>query len=99
MQCIQCKRTFLNDERMASISGSIMGDEHTDTYFFCPVCGVYTVVSLWDNFTGIESETLSGPESKQQGDERVALIRQCSEPWDKKCRCEAHRRYFNDTLD
>ena len=54
-----------------------MGDEHTDAYFLCPVCGVYTVVSWWDNFTGVESETLSGPTSKEEGDERVALIRQC----------------------
>jgi hypothetical protein len=99
MQCVQCKRPFLNEERIASISGSIMGDEHTDAYFFCPVCGVYTVATWWDDFTGVESESLSGPKSKQEGDERVDLIRQCSEPWDKKCRCEAHRKYFNDTLD
>jgi hypothetical protein len=76
-----------------------MGDEHRDSYFLCPRCGLYTVVSWRDNFTGVESVSLSGPESKQEGDERIALIRRCSEPWDKKCRCEAHRRYFNDTLD
>lgn len=99
MQCIQCKRLFLNEEQIASISGSIMGDEHTDAYFLCPVCGVYTVASWWDDFTGVESETVSGPKSRQEGDARVELIRQCSEPWDKKCRCEAHRKYFNDTLD
>ena len=99
MKCTQCNRPFLNEERVASISGSIMGDEHSDAYFLCPVCGVYTVVSWWDNFTGVETQRISGPESKQEGDERIELIRQCSEPWDKKCRCEAHRRYFNDTLD
>lgn len=27
------------------------------------------------------------------------LIGDCACPWDKKCRCDAHRRYFNDTLD
>ena len=99
MHCIQCKRPFLNEERVASISGSIMGDEHPDAYFLCPACGVYTVVSWWDDFTGVESESLSGPRSKQEGDERVELIGRCSRPWDKKCHCEAHRRYFNDTLD
>jgi hypothetical protein len=99
MECIQCNRPFLAEDRVASISGSIMGDEHTDAYFLCPVCGVYTVVSWWDNFTGVEAETLSGPISKQDGDQRVERIRQCSEPWDKKCRCAAHREYFNDTLD
>ena len=76
-----------------------MGDEHTDAWFLCPLCGVYTVMSWRDDFTGVESESCSGPESRQEGDERVKLIGQCSEPWDKKCRCAAHRRYFNDTLD
>ena len=99
MQCIQCERPFLNEERVASISGSIMGDEHTDAYFLCPVCGVYTVVSWWDNFMGIESKSVSGPLSKHEGDKTIELIMQCSEPWDKKCRCEAHMRYFNGTLD
>jgi len=50
-------------------------------------------VSCWDNFTGEE------PLPEQQGNERVYLIKNCSDPWDKKCRCEAHRKYFNDTLD
>lgn len=99
MRCMQCNRSFLDEERVASMSGSIMGDEHTDSYYLCPLCDVYTVVSWWDNFTGVESRSLSGPLSKQEGDARIELIRQCSAPWDKKCRCEAHRRYFNDTLD
>jgi hypothetical protein len=99
MQCIQCSRSFLDEECVASISGSIMGDEHTDAWFLCPLCEVYTVVSWWDNFTGVEMESVSGPESRQEGDQRVELIRRCSDPWDKKCRCAAHRRYFNDTLD
>jgi hypothetical protein len=76
-----------------------MGDEHTDVYFFCPVCGVYTVAQWRDNFTGEETMSLSGPISQEAGDERVKLIRQCSEPWDKKCRCAAHCAYFGDTLD
>jgi hypothetical protein len=99
MQCIQCKRPFPDEELVASICGSIMGDEHIDSYFLCPVCGVYTVSSLRDSFTGGESESVSGPVSKQEGDKQVALIRQCSKPWSKRCRCEAHRRYFNDRLD
>ena len=99
MNCIQCKREFLSAERIASISGSIMGDEYTDSYFLCPVCRVYTVASWHDNFTGVETMNLSGPISEQQGNERVALIHKCSEPWDKKCRCDAHREYFNDALD
>ncbi len=81
------------------MSGSIMGDEHTDSYFLCPVCGVYTVAKWWDNFTGEETMSLSGPLSKQDGDERVTLIQRCSRPWDKKCRCDAHRSYFGNALD
>ena len=99
MQCTQCKRPFLNEERIASISGSILGDEHTDSYFLCPVCGVYTVARWWDNFTGVETLDLTGPVSRKEGDMRVELIRKCSRPWDKKCRCETHCTYFRGTLD
>lgn len=97
--CLVCKREFLSDERVASMSGSIMGDEYTDSYFLCPVCQLYTVVSWRDNFTGIESVSTSGPMPRERGDERVALIKQCDTPWDKKCRCEAHMAYFNNALD
>ncbi|MFH1707004.1 MAG: hypothetical protein ABIF71_03690 [Planctomycetota bacterium] len=76
-----------------------MGDEHTDAWFLCPACGVYTIVSWRDDFTGVESESRSGPRSKQEGAARIALIAKCPTPWDKKCCCEAHREYFNDTLD
>jgi len=76
-----------------------MGDEHTDVFFLCPACSRYTVAEWWDNFTGVETVTVSGPLSKEQGDRRIALIRKCAEPWDKKCRCDAHRDYFNNTLD
>jgi hypothetical protein len=97
--CLQCKREFLNEERVASMSGSICGDECTDAYFFCPVCRLYTLVSWHDNFTGIETKQVTGPIPKQRGDESVALIRQCQSPWDKKCRCAAHRAYFRNMLD
>ena len=99
MQCLQCKRPFEKEDRIASMSGSIMGDEVTDAYFLCPLCGVYTVVKWWDNFTGEETMSLAGPFSKKEGDEMVALILKCSRPWDKKCRCEAHCAYFRNTLD
>jgi len=99
MECINCKRRFLEEDRMVSISGSIMGDEHTDTFYYCPDCQVYTIKSYWDNFTGTESETVRGPLTKTDGDQRISVIRECDRPWDKKCRCKAHRAYFNDTLD
>jgi hypothetical protein len=98
-ECVQCKRAFSGDDCLASISGSIIGDEVTDSYFFCPGCGAHTKVSWWDSFTGVETMNVSGPLPKQDVRERVDLIRKCSSPWDKKCRCAAHREYFNDTLD
>ncbi len=76
-----------------------MGDEVTDSYFLCPECDVYTVAKWWDDFTGEDTMNLSGPVSKEKGESRIELIRKCSRPWDKKCRCEAHCEYFNDTLD
>ena len=99
MRCTQCRRPFATEDRIASMSGSIMGDEHTDSYLLCPVCAVYTVVSWRDDFTGVETVECSGPIDKQQGDVQVGIIRQCSRPWDKKCRCDAHVRYFRGTLD
>lgn len=99
MECKQCNRTLLADDRVASISGSIMGDEHTDTYWLCPRCQVYTVEGAWDNFTGVETTSASGPLSKPEGDAQVKLIQKCRQPWDKKCRCRAHLAYFHDTLD
>lgn len=99
MRCMQCKRPFIAGERIASMSGSIMGDEHTDSYFLCPVCDVYTVESWRDDFTGLETVNCSGPVARKTGDARVELIRKCSRPWDKKCRCDAHRAYFGGGLD
>jgi len=102
MRCIRCGKEFsasAPDGRVASISGSILGDECTDTYYFCKDCGVYTVEVCYDNFTGTEEISVRGPLSKAEGDAQVAQIRQCSRPWDKKCRCAAHRAYFRDTLD
>jgi len=99
LKCTACGKTFSKEEYVCSISGSIMGDECTDSYYFCPVCRVYTVDTCWDNFTGEETYSTSGPISKQDGDKRIEIIKQCTDPWDKKCRCSAHRSYFNDTLD
>ena len=99
MECIKCHRHFQAEERIASMSGSIMGDEHTDSYFLCPVCGLYTMASWWDNFTGEETLNVSGPLSPQEAKSRIELIQQCPQPWDKKCRCEAHQAYFRGTLD
>ncbi len=102
IRCAQCQREFSAPEykeRVAGISGSIMGDEYTETYFFCAECGVYTVEYCHDRFCDEESVSVSGPVPKSQGDAQVEIIRQCPEPWNKHCRCRAHRAYFGESLD
>ncbi|MDQ1354405.1 MAG: hypothetical protein QG657_4714 [Acidobacteriota bacterium] len=102
MKCSQCGREFdlkKEEGRMASISGSIMGDEYIETYYYCDQCGQYTVEVYHDRFLGEEDISIRGPLSKEEGDRQVELIKKCSEPWDKKCRCEAHKEYFGNWLD
>ncbi len=85
--------------RVASMSGSIMGDEHTESLFYCQACRCYTIYYYVDHFCGEETERFEGPVSKKRGDELTAIISGCETPWDKKCRCPAHREYFGDSLD
>ena len=102
IKCLQCNRelgTQGKDELVASISGGIMGDEYIETYFYCNICGVYTVEVCHDRFAGEEDISFQGPLSQTEGEARISLIRQCSRPWDKKCRCHAHKAYFGDWLD
>ena len=87
------------EDRVASISGGIMGDEYIESYYFCKPCGVYTVEVYHDRYLGDEDVSVRGPLPKADGDAKVELIRQCSEPWNKKCRCPAHRAYFGNSLD
>ena len=84
---------------ITSISGSIQGDECIESYYYCHHCEVYTVEVYWDMFSGDERVSVGGPVSKAEGDAKVELIRQCSRPWDKKCRCRAHLEYFGESLD
>ena len=99
LQCSRCGMPFQIEERVALISGRIMGDECTDSYFWCRTCGVYTVRLYRDSFTGTESVHTSEPIPKEEGDRRLALIRSCAEPWDDRCRCEGHSAYFGGWLD
>lgn len=100
--CLQCKQP-LDQERtgayVASISGGIMGDEYIESYYLCTYCGVYTVEVVHDRFLGADDVSLRGPVSKAAGGAKIELIRQCPEPWNKKCRCDAHRAYFGRWLD
>ena len=98
IHCSQCQNEIAGD-CVACIAGSIMGDEYSEAYFLCERCGVYTVEIYHARFLDEESVSLRGPVSKEEGDAKLQLIKQCSEPWEKKCRCEAHRAYFGDCLD
>jgi hypothetical protein len=81
------------------MSGSIMGDEYTETYYFCGSCQVYTQELCREPLVAPETVHVSGPVSKTVGDAQVKLIGGCENPWDKRCRCESHRAYFGGRLD
>jgi hypothetical protein len=102
VHCAQCGRELDGTGTkgsLASISGEIMGDGYTDSYYFCGECAVYTVKVCHDRFLGEEETSIGEPLSKTEGDEKVRQIGECSEPWNKKCRCRAHRAYFGGWLD
>jgi hypothetical protein len=102
IRCSQCGEDWDPNgkyECVASISGSIMGDEYIESYYFCKRCEVYTVEVYHDRFLGENNILTRGPVPKAEGDAQVELIKQCSEPWNKKCRCKAHRSYFQGGLD
>ena len=102
VRCSQCGRDFdpqAGGRCVASVSGSIMGDETIESYYFCSPCEVYTVEIYHDRFLGEDEVSIRGPVPKPEGDAMVELIRQCSQPWNKKCRCKAHLAYFQGWLD
>jgi hypothetical protein len=99
VRCSRCGREFERDEQVASISGTIMGDECTDSYYWCAACDVYTVRLHRDVFVGPETARSSEPIPKEEGDRRLKLIQSCEEPWNGRCRCPGHRGYFGDWLD
>lgn len=103
IKCLQCGKVLeangIESARVAIISGSVMGDEYTDSYLFCAECQVYTMEVCHDRFLGPEEIAIKGPLSKEKGDEQVSIIKRCLTPWDKKCRCEAHQEYFRGMLD
>ncbi len=98
INCSKCGRAFDRkgaDQPAATICGEVMGDEYIESWFFCAACGVYTQEVFHDRFLGEDSVGVHGPIAKDRGDALVALIAQCPDPMDKKCGCEAHKRYFN----
>ena len=99
MQCTHCGSELSESGSVASISGSLSGDECTECYFLCGKCGFYTVGIYWDCFSGVESSSTRGPVTEEAAARKIALIRECATPWDKKCRCKAHCAYFDGMLD
>ena len=102
VNCSECGRALARQgvwAPVALISGSIMGDEHIESWFYCNRCGVYTVENYHDRFLGEDVISFRGPISQERGDAQVALIRRCKQPSDKRCRCAAHRKYFGSGLD
>jgi hypothetical protein len=99
IRCSRCGRPFEKEERVALISGRVMGDGYTDCYYWCGTCGVYTARLYHDVFCGEETARDSTPISKEEGDRRIASIRRCADPHDERCRCKAHQEYFGGSLD
>ncbi len=95
--CAHCGSSI--DNAAASISGSVMGDEETEAWFYCSDCAAYTRVRGRDRFHGEENVRPGEPFSLERGDHQVGIIRRCERPWDKSCRCDAHREYFGGWLD
>lgn len=101
IKCSKCGGDLEDEEGgpVASISGMFMGDEWTESYFYCPECGMYTIELVHDRFLDQETSSVRGPLPREKGDAMVSIIRRCSEPWNKKCRCPAHLEYFQGQLD
>ncbi len=99
VSCTNCGNEMHGDASVASMSGSILGDECTESFFLCERCDCYTVTIFWSCFSGTETSSVKGPLTKQDGERQVDLIRKCAEPWNKKCRCDAHCSYFDGMLD
>ena len=102
IKCSKCGKALGEGEQKgptAAISGSIMGDEYTESWYYCPDCQGYTLEDYRDRFSGEDVVSVRDPIDKAKGDAKVALIRQCPKPWSKRCRCPAHREYFGSWLD
>jgi hypothetical protein len=101
IQCLKCKNDLDQPKKnalAASITGSVMGDEYTESYYYCEDCKVYTVKIGHDQMSD-DDASFRGPLTKSEGDEDVKLIKHCPTPWDKKCRCDTHTFYFGEWLD
>lgn len=67
-------------QRVASVSGSILGDECTETWYYGSGCNACTVEIYRDVLLGENSVSINGPVAREEGDSQIALIRQCATP-------------------
>ncbi len=101
-RCASCRHPLDNSEESlrAVMRGSIMGDEYCECYYRCPECRGYTLTVSRDRFCGEEVVVTEGKLlDEAEADRRIAVISRCPEPWNKRCRCEAHLEYFGTVLD
>jgi len=67
IECGRCgKPRGEGEERSptASISGSIMGDEYTESWYYCPGCQMYTLEDYRDRFSGEDKVSVRDPIDK-----------------------------------
>lgn len=91
--CSKCGVRLDRSARAAGISVLQQGDERTDSWYWCVLCGSWTVEEYLDVFIGEERVTVRGPFPVETGERAVAIIRRCRTPFDKWCECEAHQSY------
>ena len=94
MNCVTCKSDLGTwKERAAWLSYSVLGNEHTATYWFCKPCNVYTIEMDEDRFLGEESSWTVGPVRREEGDATVAKFKSCPDPGEKRCKCPIHQEF------
>lgn len=94
MNCSKCGHDLGDYRTRRALFCSLgQGDEYTDSWWFCPDCGVYTVDVVRDSFATDEAEHIHvrGPISKVDGDAELREIAKCPDPTDKFCDCPLHR--------
>jgi hypothetical protein len=71
-----------------------MGDEYTESHFFCNTCSAYANEVYRDRFLGERESFINGPLSHAEGDGQVEIIRACPESWSEKCRSRSPHVVF-----
>jgi predicted RNA-binding Zn-ribbon protein involved in translation (DUF1610 family) len=97
--CAHCGKELTLADRAAWMCGRIMGDEYCETVFLCPACGEHTLTVDRDVFLGEEKRGAGSRLSRQRAAEILKLMRGCDRPWDGRCHCKSHMKYFDGKID